>query len=173
MLGDFPLARKLCHQAEEVGNESALGIMSCAKALGGAGDLARRKRWLRNSISCFLRTRFSRSSSADDRSIIERKRGNSLKAVDLLAPVTQYPNEVIFLYIVGKLTWLQESTPRLPPISRKSSIIADGPSGNSFLRWLNSVWRKLMRCKGTRTRAAKPTMLSLPLGKTPTPISRS
>ena len=111
------------------------------------------------------------------RSIIERERGNAVKAVDLLAPVTQYEQSVVFVPLrffitVRKLMQLQESTPRLPPSSRRSSLIADGPSGKCLLRWRNSVLREPMPCKGTVRRAAKPTMISSPLGKTRIRISR-
>ncbi len=38
-LGDYALARKLCRLAEEAGNDSAIGAVGCATALGQAGDV--------------------------------------------------------------------------------------------------------------------------------------
>ena len=98
-VGNDVLARNLCRQAEEAGNNSALGLMNCARALGDAGDAAQVEA---------LATKLDRLFPEDTlqqkillpviRSIIERKRGNLAKAVDLLAPVTQYPNVVVFYY---------------------------------------------------------------------------
>jgi tetratricopeptide (TPR) repeat protein len=98
-LGNYALSRKFCRQAEEAGNDSALGLMKCAKALGDAGDATQAEA---------LATKLDRLFPEDTlqqkillpviRSIIERKRGNAVKAVDLLAPVTQYPNVVVFYH---------------------------------------------------------------------------
>src|ERR1700674_1447026 len=73
---------------------------------------------------------------------------------------------------VHELTCHQESTPRLKPNSRSSSVIADGASGKCLLRWHNSVSREPTPSKGTVRTAAKPTMNSSSLGKTRTRISR-
>jgi eukaryotic-like serine/threonine-protein kinase len=95
-LGDYALARKLCRQAEEAGNDSALGLWTCAKALADTGDVARAE-----ALATKLDWRFPEDTFQQKvllpiaRSIIERKRGNAAKAVDLLAPVTQYPNAAV------------------------------------------------------------------------------
>jgi DNA-binding winged helix-turn-helix (wHTH) protein/tetratricopeptide (TPR) repeat protein len=95
-LGDYASARKLCRQAGEAGNDSALGLWTCAKALGDAGDLAQAE-----ELAAKLDRLFPEDTSQQKvllpivRSIIERKRGNTVKAVDLLAPVTQYPNGAV------------------------------------------------------------------------------
>jgi tetratricopeptide (TPR) repeat protein len=95
-LGEFPLARKLCRQAEEVGNESALGIWGCASALGAAGDLAQAEALTAKLDRLVPEDTFQQQVLLPmARSIIENKRGNSLKAVDILAPVTQYPNGAV------------------------------------------------------------------------------
>ncbi len=95
-LGEFLSARKLCRQAEEKGNESALGLWTCAKALGSAGDVAQAEALAAKLDQLFPEDTFQQKVLLPIvRSIIERKRGNSLKAVDLLAPVTQYPNGAV------------------------------------------------------------------------------
>src|SRR5713101_49920 len=73
---------------------------------------------------------------------------------------------------VRELTWLPESTPRLPPNSRRSSVIADGSKRKCLLRWRSSASREPMPWKATGRRAVKPTTISSPLGKTRTRISR-
>lgn len=98
-MGNDVLARRLCRQAEEAGNDSALGLMNCARALGAAGDAAEVE-----ALATTLDRLFPEDTLQQKillpviRSIIERKRGNVAKAVDLLAPVTQYPNVVLFYY---------------------------------------------------------------------------
>jgi DNA-binding winged helix-turn-helix (wHTH) protein/tetratricopeptide (TPR) repeat protein len=90
-LGNYALARKLCRQAEEAGKDSDLGLGHCANALAEAGDVTQAEA---------LAAKLDRLRPEDTlnqevhlpliRSIIERQRGNAVKAVDLLAPVTQY-----------------------------------------------------------------------------------
>ena len=93
LLGDYALVRKLCRQAGEAGNDSALGLWACAKALGDAGDLTQAEALAAKLDRLFPEDTFQqRVCLPIIRSIIERKRGNTAKAVDFLAPVTQYPN---------------------------------------------------------------------------------
>jgi len=90
-LGNYALARKLCRQAGEAGKDSNLGLGHCATALAEAGDVTQAEA---------LAAKLDRLRPEDTlnqevhlpliRSIIERQRGNAVKAVDLLAPVTQY-----------------------------------------------------------------------------------
>jgi DNA-binding winged helix-turn-helix (wHTH) protein/tetratricopeptide (TPR) repeat protein len=95
-LGEYALARKLCRQAGEAGNDSALGLWTCAKALADAGDVTEAE-----GLAARLDRRFPEDTLQQEvllpivHSIIERKRGNTVKAVDLLAPVTQYPNGAV------------------------------------------------------------------------------
>jgi hypothetical protein len=69
---------------------------TCAKALGDAGDLAQAQ-----ELAAKLDRLFPEDTSQQKvllpivRSIIERKRGNTVEAVDLLAPLTQYPNGAV------------------------------------------------------------------------------
>jgi hypothetical protein len=39
-IANYFLARKLCHQAEDAGNDSPAGLSVCAKALADAGELS-------------------------------------------------------------------------------------------------------------------------------------
>jgi tetratricopeptide (TPR) repeat protein len=90
-VGNYPLARKLCRQAGESSGDSPDALDYCAKALGEAGDatgaevLAAKKDRLHPED-----TRNLKMCLPEMRSIIERKRGNAVKAVELLVPVMQY-----------------------------------------------------------------------------------
>jgi DNA-binding winged helix-turn-helix (wHTH) protein/tetratricopeptide (TPR) repeat protein len=98
-LGDYASARKFCRLAEEVGNDIAMGLWTCAKALGQAGDVARAE-----ALAAKLDERFPEDTFQQKvllpiaRSIIERERGNTVKAVGLLVPVTRYPNGAVFYH---------------------------------------------------------------------------
>jgi eukaryotic-like serine/threonine-protein kinase len=90
-VGNYALARKLCRQAGQVSEDSANALDYCAKALGEAGEvtqaevLAAKKDRLHPED-----TRNLKMCLPEMRSIIERKRGNAAKALELLAPVVQY-----------------------------------------------------------------------------------
>ncbi|HTG28785.1 MAG TPA: tetratricopeptide repeat protein, partial [Methylomirabilota bacterium] len=89
--GNYALARKFCRQAGEASKDTNLGLGHCAKALAEGGDvtqaeaLAAKLDWLRPEDTLNQQVHLPLI-----RSIIERERGNAVKAVDLLAPVTQY-----------------------------------------------------------------------------------
>ena len=90
-LGNYALARQLCHQACASGNESNLALGHCAKALAEAGD-ARKAEAMAAKLD-LLRPEDTLNHKIHlplIRSIIERKRGNGAKAVELLVPVTPY-----------------------------------------------------------------------------------
>jgi len=95
-LGDYAFARKLCRQAEVAGNDSANGMWGCAMALGESGDVAQAE-----ALAAKLDDRFPEDTFQQKvllpmlRSIIERERGDAVKAVALLVPVTQYPNGAV------------------------------------------------------------------------------
>jgi len=129
-LGEYASARKLCRQAGEVGNDSAVGLWTCAKALGDAGDVTQAE-----ALAAKLDRLFPEDSF--QQKVLLRLFVPSLSASEetLLKPLIcslQSRNTQMerFLIIAPKVTWLQESTPRLPPISGMSSITADGPSGS-------------------------------------------
>jgi eukaryotic-like serine/threonine-protein kinase len=89
--GNNTLVRKLCQQTGETSSDNALRLGLCAEALGNIGDVTEAEG---------LADKLDRLRPEDTvtqkvylpiiRSIIERKRGNAAKAVDLLAPVAQY-----------------------------------------------------------------------------------
>jgi DNA-binding winged helix-turn-helix (wHTH) protein/tetratricopeptide (TPR) repeat protein len=98
-LGDYASARKFCRLAEEAGNDSAMGLWTCAKALGQAGDLVQAE-----ALAAKLNDRFPEDTFQQKvllpiaRSIIEVERGNAVKAVAFLTPVTQYPNGAVYYH---------------------------------------------------------------------------
>ena len=98
-IGNYAPARKLCSQAEDVGNESPSGLSVCAKALADAGELSQAE-----AVASKLDRLYPEDTYRQKVylpiifSIIERKRGNTAKAVDLLAPITQYPDLLLFYY---------------------------------------------------------------------------
>jgi tetratricopeptide (TPR) repeat protein len=98
-LGEYALARKLCRQAGEASNDSAFELRACAATLADAGDVTQAE-----ALAAKLDGLFPEDTSQQKvvlpivRSIIERKRGNAVKAVDLLAPVTQYPDLAVSYY---------------------------------------------------------------------------
>ncbi|MGB8522097.1 MAG: winged helix-turn-helix domain-containing protein [Candidatus Acidiferrales bacterium] len=95
-LGDYASARKLCRLAEEAGNDSASGMWTCAKALGTAGDVSQAEALVAKLDQRFPEDTFQQKVLLPiARSIIERERGNPVKAVALLVPVTQYPNGAV------------------------------------------------------------------------------
>src|SRR5580704_11519734 len=97
LLGDYGAARKLCGLAEEAGNDSAIGLWTCAMALGEAGDVTQAQALATKLDQLFPENTFQQKVLLPiARSIIERERGNAVKSVSLLVPVTQYPNAAVF-----------------------------------------------------------------------------
>jgi DNA-binding winged helix-turn-helix (wHTH) protein/tetratricopeptide (TPR) repeat protein len=96
-LGNYHLARKLCAQADQAGNNSALGLFGCSQALAQAAD---------TSAAEALAAKLNELSPEDTfqqkvllpvtHSTIERARGNLRAAVDVLSPAAQFPNVVVF-----------------------------------------------------------------------------
>jgi DNA-binding winged helix-turn-helix (wHTH) protein/tetratricopeptide (TPR) repeat protein len=90
-VGNYTLARKLCHQAGEASKDNAFVLDNCAKALGNAGEGAQAEELATKRDRLLPEdTRNQKMCLPLIRSIIERERGNAVKAVDLLAPVMQY-----------------------------------------------------------------------------------
>jgi predicted Zn-dependent protease len=92
-LGNYALARTLCRQAGEASKD---GLDYCAKALGNAGEVtqaealeARLDRLVPEN-TCYQKVHLPLI-----RSVIDRERGDAVKAVDLLAPVMQYEQTTI------------------------------------------------------------------------------
>jgi DNA-binding winged helix-turn-helix (wHTH) protein/tetratricopeptide (TPR) repeat protein len=98
-LGNYVLARRLCRQAGEADKDSATEHWRCAEALGYAGEVTQAEA---------LAAKLDRMSPEDTlqqkvylqliRSIIERERGNAVKAADLLAQAEQYEQTIDVLY---------------------------------------------------------------------------
>jgi DNA-binding winged helix-turn-helix (wHTH) protein/tetratricopeptide (TPR) repeat protein len=91
-IGNYAMARKLCRQAEETSNDSALGLMMGAQAFALAGDVPQAEELAEKLDRLRPEDTFQQKVSLPlIRSIIERQQGNSAKAVELLAPLTQQP----------------------------------------------------------------------------------
>jgi eukaryotic-like serine/threonine-protein kinase len=96
-LGNYDLARRLCTQADEAANKSALGLFKCSHALAQAGDTSAAEALAAKLNELFPEnTFFQKALIPVAHSTIERTRGNARAAVDLLSPVTQFPNVVVF-----------------------------------------------------------------------------
>jgi eukaryotic-like serine/threonine-protein kinase len=90
-LGNYGVARMVCRQAGELDKDSTGELWRCADAFGDAGDLTQAEA---------LAAKLDRMGPEDTieqkvhlpliRSIIERQRGNAVKAADLLAQAEPY-----------------------------------------------------------------------------------
>jgi tetratricopeptide (TPR) repeat protein len=90
-LGNYGVARMVCRQAGELDKDSTGEVWRCADAFGDAGDLTQAEA---------LAAKLDRMGPEDTieqkvhlpliRSIIERQRGNAVKAADLLAQAEPY-----------------------------------------------------------------------------------
>lgn len=90
-LGNHSLARTLCRQSSAANRDSSVALTDCAKAFAVAGDVTQAEEWAE---------RIDRLRPEDTlnhkihlpliRSIIERQKGDTAKAVDLLDAVAQY-----------------------------------------------------------------------------------
>jgi DNA-binding winged helix-turn-helix (wHTH) protein/Flp pilus assembly protein TadD len=89
--GNYALARSLCRQASEASEHDALVLDNCAKALGGAGEATEAEALAEEKDRLLPEdTRNQKMCLPEIRSIVERDRGNAVKAADLLAPAMQY-----------------------------------------------------------------------------------
>jgi len=96
-LGKYDLARRLCTQADEAGNHSALGLFKCSHALAQAGDTAAAEALAAKLNEMFPENTFQQKVLLPvTYSTIQRARGNARAAVDLLAPIMKFPNVVVF-----------------------------------------------------------------------------
>jgi tetratricopeptide (TPR) repeat protein len=95
--GNYALARKLRHAAEELDDKNRTALKQCAVAIGDAGDADQAE-----TLAAMLDRLFPEDTFQQQvilpviRSVGERQRGNAEKAVNLLVPVTQYPNVLIY-----------------------------------------------------------------------------
>jgi DNA-binding winged helix-turn-helix (wHTH) protein/tetratricopeptide (TPR) repeat protein len=96
-LGNYDLARRLCAQADEAGNNSAGGLFKCSHALAQAADTSPAEALAAKLNELFPEDTFQQKVLLPViHSTIQRARGNLRAAVDLLSPVTQFPNVVVF-----------------------------------------------------------------------------
>src|SRR6266436_7887693 len=97
--GNSSLARKLHRQANKASTDTALALMECAKALGDIGDAIQAQALATKLDRLFPEDTFQQNVILPViRSISERQRGNAIRTVDLLAPVTQYRNVLVFYH---------------------------------------------------------------------------
>jgi tetratricopeptide (TPR) repeat protein len=95
-LGNYALARELCRQAGAASTDNTDVLDHCAKALGNAGDVTQAEALAEKKDRLLPEdTRNQKMCLPEMRSIIERNRGNAVKAVDLLAPVLQYEQDAM------------------------------------------------------------------------------
>ena len=96
-LGNYNLARRLCAQADEAGNNSALGLFRCSHALGQAADTSAAEVLAAKLDEMFPEDTFQQKDCLPViHSTIQLARGNARVAVDLLSPATQFPNVAVF-----------------------------------------------------------------------------
>ncbi|HXW57012.1 MAG TPA: tetratricopeptide repeat protein, partial [Candidatus Cybelea sp.] len=96
-LGNYDLARKLCAQAAEAGKNSGSWLFGCSHALGQAADTSRAEALAAKLNELSPENTFGQKVVLPViRSTIQRARGNLRAAVDLLSPVTQFPNVLVF-----------------------------------------------------------------------------
>jgi eukaryotic-like serine/threonine-protein kinase len=90
-LGNYGVARTVCRRAEGLGKDSTTELWRCAEAFGDAGDLTQAE-----ALAAKLDQTGPEETIGQKvllpliRSIIERQRGNSMKAADLLAQAEPY-----------------------------------------------------------------------------------
>jgi eukaryotic-like serine/threonine-protein kinase len=96
-LGNYDLARQLCVQADQAGNHGDIGLFKCSHALGQASDTVPAEALAAKLNELFPEDTFEQKVLLPvAHSTIQRARGNFRAAVDLLSPVTQFPNVVVF-----------------------------------------------------------------------------
>jgi eukaryotic-like serine/threonine-protein kinase len=96
-LGNYDLARRLCAQADEAGNHSALGLFGCSQALAQAADISAAEALAAKLNELLPEDTFQQKVRLPvTYSTIQRARGNFRAAVDLLSPGTQFPSVGIF-----------------------------------------------------------------------------
>jgi eukaryotic-like serine/threonine-protein kinase len=96
-LGNYHLARKLCAQADEAGNNSALGLFGCSQALAQAADTSAAEAHAAKLNELLPEDTFQQKVRLPiTYSTIQRAQGNLRVAVDILSPATQFPNVAVF-----------------------------------------------------------------------------
>ncbi|PYV56312.1 MAG: hypothetical protein DMG96_04800 [Acidobacteria bacterium] len=98
-VGNFALSRKLCGEANDSINVSALGLVHCAWALGNAGELTKAETLAAKLDRLRPEDTFMQKIALPQvHSVIEREQGNAAKAANLLTPATQFPNGMVLYH---------------------------------------------------------------------------
>ena len=91
LLGNYDLAQKLCRHASDPGNYSSSELWRCAEALGDAGDFMAAETLAAKMGGMDPEDTIEQNVKLPlIRSIVERRRGNAIKAQELLAPAEPY-----------------------------------------------------------------------------------
>jgi DNA-binding winged helix-turn-helix (wHTH) protein/tetratricopeptide (TPR) repeat protein len=97
--GNYAFAQKFRRAAEESEGNSGTALKQSAQAFAVAGDEEQAEAVAAKLDRFFPEDTFQQQVILPViRSISERERGNAEKAVNLLAPVTQYPNVVVYYH---------------------------------------------------------------------------
>jgi len=167
------LARRVCRQAGELGRDSTTELWRCAEAFGDSGDLTQAEA---------LAAKLDGMGAEDTieqkvdlpliRSIIERERGNAIRAADLLAQAEQYEWTLDVFYRRAQAYLVAREL-------AKAAAEFEKLMGHHGWGWW-PVYAPLAQLglaranamQGDHKKPAKPTTVSLPPGKTRTRISR-
>jgi hypothetical protein len=151
-----------------------LGPGFCAEALGNAGDLPQ---------SEALAAKLDSLSPEDTmqqalylpliRSIIRRQKGDTAKAVALIAPVKQYPNGLLYLHRAQAYLAAGDNQTAAAEFGESHQSSGMAPMGSLYSAGATRTGARLRPARATTRRAEELTTISLPHGKTPTRISRS
>jgi DNA-binding winged helix-turn-helix (wHTH) protein/tetratricopeptide (TPR) repeat protein len=101
--GNFDSARKLCKRARDINKDTGSELWRYGEALGYAGDLAQAE------AAAAKLDRIAREDTVQQkvylqliRSIVERERGNAVKAAELLTPAMKYEATLDLYYQRGR-----------------------------------------------------------------------
>jgi DNA-binding winged helix-turn-helix (wHTH) protein/tetratricopeptide (TPR) repeat protein len=96
-LENYSLAQTLCRQARDMNQHTASGLMMCAQAFANSGDIADAEAFAAKLDQLRPEDTYQQNMSLPIiRAIIERKRGNGAKAVELLAPLSIYTTALVY-----------------------------------------------------------------------------
>jgi tetratricopeptide (TPR) repeat protein len=110
-LGNYDLARKLCHEAQTMHQDSASELWRCSEAFAYAGEVVQAE-----ALTAKLDRMFPEDTVQQKvylpvmRSNIERARGNAAKAAGLLTPALQYEGTLDVNYQLAQ-AYLAEGEP--------------------------------------------------------------
>ena len=127
------LSPQAVRQAEEAGNNSALGLFEVLEALGRPGTRSAAEAFAAKLNELFPEDTFQQKVLLPViRSTIQRSAEISRQQWTMLSPVTQYPNVVVFYNRARRLYGRGGSGQGSLPSSRASSTTRDGRSWEIF-----------------------------------------